>query len=181
LEAKLDQLRLERNHGEAIRLLQARLAQFHFASDVERGYAQVMLAFSQRFAGDGAGAKVNAEQARNTLEPLCKNQPNNSRFAALLALSYAALGNKDAALKEADRAIMLLPTVQDRWEGPAREEVLAVIQTTVGENSHAISNLTGCYNCHTAQRLLRRSLLRLDPLWDPLRADPAFQKLCEEK
>jgi len=25
------------------------------------------------------------------------------------------------------------------------------------------------------------ALLRLDPLWDPLRADPAFQKLCEEK
>ena len=25
------------------------------------------------------------------------------------------------------------------------------------------------------------ALLRLDPLWDPLRSDPAFQKLCEEK
>jgi hypothetical protein len=25
------------------------------------------------------------------------------------------------------------------------------------------------------------ALLRLDPIWDPLRADPAFQKLCEEK
>ena len=25
------------------------------------------------------------------------------------------------------------------------------------------------------------ALLRLDPFWDPLRADPAFQKLCEEK
>ena len=25
------------------------------------------------------------------------------------------------------------------------------------------------------------ALLRLDPLWDPLRGDPAFQKLCEEK
>jgi len=28
---------------------------------------------------------------------------------------------------------------------------------------------------------ITRALLRLDPLWDPLRADPAFQKLCEEK
>jgi hypothetical protein len=25
------------------------------------------------------------------------------------------------------------------------------------------------------------ALLRLDPIWDPLRADPAFQKLCKEK
>jgi hypothetical protein len=28
---------------------------------------------------------------------------------------------------------------------------------------------------------LTPALLRLDPIWDPLRADPAFQKLCEEK
>ena len=33
----------------------------------------------------------------------------------------------------------------------------------------------------TSKRLLRRHFLRLDPLWDPLRSDPAFQKLCEEK
>ena len=25
------------------------------------------------------------------------------------------------------------------------------------------------------------ALLRLDPIWDPLRGDLAFQKLCEEK
>jgi serine/threonine protein kinase/Flp pilus assembly protein TadD len=186
LEAKLAQLRLERNHGEAIRLLQARLAQFHFASDVEKGYAQVMLAFTQHFAGDSAGAKATAEQARNTLEPFCKNQPNNSRVAAFLALSYAALGNKDAALKEADRATMLLPTVQDRWEGPSREEVLAVVQTTVGENSHAISTLTRLLQLPHGSALygstpVTPALLRLDPFWDPLRADLAFQKLCEEK
>ena len=44
----------------------------------------------------------------------------------------------------------------------------------------------GCYTHHiragfTDQRPLRRPFLRLDPLWDPLRGDPAFQKLCEEK
>ena len=32
-EVKIIQLRLERNYGEAIRLLQARLAQFHFDSE----------------------------------------------------------------------------------------------------------------------------------------------------
>ena len=34
---KITQLRLERNYGEAIRLLQARLAQFHFDSEYDKG------------------------------------------------------------------------------------------------------------------------------------------------
>ena len=35
---KISQLRLERNYGEAIRLLQARLAQFHFDSEYAQGH-----------------------------------------------------------------------------------------------------------------------------------------------
>ena len=96
-----------------IRLLQARQAQFHFGSEIDKAITQVVLAFTQRLAGDTAGAKVTAEQARNTLEPLCKNQPDNADFAALLSLAYATLGDKDSALKEAERAIMLLPSAKD--------------------------------------------------------------------
>ena len=71
-------------------------------------------------------------------------------------------------------------------DGPGFEENLALIQTIFGENSRAISTLTQLLqtpysSCFTAQRLLRRHFLRLDPIWDPLRGDPAFQKLCEEK
>ena len=65
---KITQLRLERNYGEAIRLLQARLAQFHFDLQIDKADDQVALAFAQRLAGDTAGAKVTAEQARDTLE-----------------------------------------------------------------------------------------------------------------
>ena len=101
LVIKMTQLRLERNYGEAIRFLQARQAQFHSASEHDKAITQVLLAFPQRLAGDTAGAKVTAEQARNTLEELCKNQPDNPDFARLLSLAYAALGEKDSALKEA--------------------------------------------------------------------------------
>src|SRR5438046_2096046 len=130
---KFTQLRLERNLGEAIRLLQARQAQFHFASQVERSINQVTLALVQRLAGDTAGAKTNAEQARNTLEPLCKNQPDNYMFAGMLSLANAALGDKDSALKEAERAITLSPSAKDRVYGPGFEENRAVIQTIFGE------------------------------------------------
>ena len=69
LRTKINQLRLERNYGEAVRLLQARLAQFHFDSEFDKACDQVALALTQRLAGDTAGAKLTAEQARKTLEP----------------------------------------------------------------------------------------------------------------
>jgi TolB-like protein/Tfp pilus assembly protein PilF len=183
---KINQLRLERNLGEAIRLLQARQAQFHFASEIDKGSNQLTLALVQYLAGDTAGAKTNAEQARNTFEPLCKNQPDNSNLAGMLSLANAVLGEKDSALKGAERAIILLPSVKDPVLGPTLEENLALIETIFGENSRAISTLTRLLQTPYISGLygptpVTPALLRLDPLWDPLRADPAFQKLCEEK
>jgi TolB-like protein/Tfp pilus assembly protein PilF len=183
---KITQLRLERNLGEAVRLLQARQAQFHFASETDKAITQVSLALDQRLAGDASDAKGAAQQARNTLERLYKNQPDNSFFAGMLSLAYAALGEKDSALKEAERAINLLPGAKDPVFEPAAQENMALIQTMFGENSHAISILTRLLQTPYSSWLygptpVTPALLRLDPLWDPLHADPAFQKLCEEE
>ena len=95
-------------------------------------------------------------------------------------------GEKEAALKEADRAIMLLPSAKDPLSGPTREEVLALIQMIFGETSRPISTLSRLLQTPYISWLYgpmpaTPALLRLDPIWDPLRGDPAFQKLCEEK
>ena len=107
---------------------------------------------------------------------------------AALSWPNAVLGEKEAALKEAERAIMLFPSIKDRVWGPTLEENLAVIQMMVGENSRAISTLTRPlqtpyfgWTYGFGRTPVTPALLRLDPHWDPLRADPAFQKLCEEK
>jgi serine/threonine-protein kinase len=186
IQIKVNQLRFERNYGEAVRLLRARLAQFHFALDYQKAFDYVWLAFTQRLAGDTAGAKATAEQARNTLEQLCKHQPDNAFFLEPLSQAYAALGEKDLALKVAERAIMLLPRAQDAISGPSFDENLALIQTIFDENHRAISALTHLLQTpyghgNYGQTPVTPALLRLDPLWDPLRRDPAFQKLCEEK
>jgi tetratricopeptide (TPR) repeat protein len=184
--SKINQLTLERNLGEAVRWLRALPAQFHFDDESDKGSYQTLLAFMQRLAGDTAGAKVTAEQARNALEPLYRDQPDNPGVVESLSHAYAAMGEKDLALKAAERAIMLVPRAKDRMDGPAYEENLALIQTLVGENSRAISTLTQLlqtpYSSGYYQPApITPALLRLDPIWDPLRADPAFQKLCEEK
>ena len=181
---KVTQLRLERNYGEAIRLVQARLAQFHFASEIEKTSNQVILAVLQHLTGDDASAKATAEHARDRLERLYKDQQDNPMFALLFSLSYAVLGNKELALKEAERAIMLRPSAKDRVFGPGFEENLALIQTMVGDNSRAISILARLSRTPYLSFWdgnITPARLKLDPFWDPLRADSAFQKLCEEK
>jgi eukaryotic-like serine/threonine-protein kinase len=189
-DTKISQLRLERNYGEAVRLLQARLAQFHFDSQDEKAVYQVTLAFTQRLAGDTTGAKATAEQSRDILERLYRDQSRSPKasahVAADLSQAYAAMGEKDSALKTAAHAIMLWPRAKDPKVGPAFEENLVLIETIFGENSRAISTLARLLETPYGAflyngRPVTPALLRLDPVWDPLRADPAFQKLCDEK
>jgi TolB-like protein/Tfp pilus assembly protein PilF len=186
---KITQLRLERNYGEAIRLLQTRSDQVHFRSQFLKASNQVVLALTQRLAGDTVGAKITAEAALNTLQQFYRDQPDYlGRVFSVgqLSQAYAAMGQKDSALEAAERAIILLQGADSPADGPMLEVNLALVETIFGENSRAISTLT---------QLLQRpygtwghgvtpitpAFLRLDPFWDRLRSDPAFQKLCEEK
>ena len=66
----------------------------------------------QRLAGDTAGAKVAAEQARNTLEQLCRDQPDNAFFAAMAVSSLCCDGREGLGPKAAERAIMLCPVLK---------------------------------------------------------------------
>jgi serine/threonine protein kinase/Flp pilus assembly protein TadD len=181
LRIKITQLRLERNYSEAVRLLQAR----QLSSAYDKAINQVSLALTQRLAGDTRGARVTAEEARNTLEPLYKNEPDY-HLATALSKTYAVLGEKDVALKVAEQGVMFLPRAKDAVWGPSLEENLAFIETIFGENSRAIAVLTSLLQTpYSSARYnpacITPAHLRLDPLWDPLRGDPAFQKLCEEK
>ena len=186
VRVKLAQLRLERNQTEAIQFVQPREAQLHFASPMDKGIKQGGLALIERVAGDTAQAKAAAEQARSTLEPISKEQPDNAFVAAALAVTYAILDEKDSALKEAQHAMALVPSSKDRLSGPGFEENLALVEVIIGDNGRAISTLTQLLQTPYGGWLyspapITPALLRLDPLWDPLRADPAFQKLCQEK
>ncbi|HWH91447.1 MAG TPA: tetratricopeptide repeat protein [Candidatus Binatia bacterium] len=183
---RLTQWRLERNHTEAIRWVQARQDRLRLFSGIDKGTKQLGNALVHRVAGDSTQAKAFAEQARNTLEPLRKEQPDNAFVAAALGVAYAMLDEKESALNEAQRAITLSPSNKDRLSGPAFEENLALVETITGENTRAIATLTRLLQTPYGGWLysptpITTALLRLDPIWDPLRSEPVFQKLCEEK
>jgi hypothetical protein len=180
---KVTQLIFERNYRDAVQLLETRFAQFQFGSELEVGAFQEFLASSLMLAGDTAGAKASAEQARNILEVLCQNQPDNDFPALHLARTYAILGDKESAYKEAERVSALVQN--DAIRRPGAEENLALIDASFGNNARAISIIAHLlqipYQSSLYATPLTPALLRLDPAWDALRSDPTFQKLCQDK
>jgi len=177
--AKMNQLLLERHFDEAIRLIHDRLTESRDLSDIERLFNPFFLVVAQECAGDIAGARATAQQLLRPLETLCQKAPDNPSFAAALSLIHAVLGQKDAAIKEAERAITLLPSAKDAVDGPKYEEQLASVEVIVGDKDRAIPRLQHLLEIPYTN-FLTPALLRLDPQWDSLRGDPRFQKLIND-
>ena len=177
---KGNQLFLERHFDEAIRLIHNRLTEYCDLPDIERLFNPFFLLLAQEYAGDIVGARAAAQQMLGPLETLCQKDPDNPNFAYVLSLTRAVPGQKDAAIKEAERAITLLPSGKDAVVGPKAEENLASVEVIVDDKNRAIPRLQRLLEIPYTD-CLSPSLLRLHPQWDPLRGDRRFQKLCEEK
>src|SRR5215831_3847219 len=177
---KKEQFILERHFDEAIRLIHNRLTEYRDLPDIERPFDLFFLLLAQQYAGDVVGARATAQQVLSPLETLCQKDPDNPNFAQVLSVTRAVLGDKDEAIKGAERAITLLPSGKDAVAGPKGEEILASVEVLVGDENRVIPKLQRLLEIPYAD-CLTPSLLRLQQLWDPLRGDPAFQKLCEEK
>jgi TolB-like protein len=104
LATKINQMILERHCDEAIRWIRNRLTESRDLSDIERLFNPFFLVFAQECAGDVAGARATAQQVLPPLETLVKKDPDSPPFATALSLIHAVLGEKDAAIKEAERA-----------------------------------------------------------------------------
>ena len=93
-----------------------------------------------------------------------------------LALAYAFLGEKDKALEQARQAIADYAT--DALSKPFAEANLAIIQAQFGDIDSAIAALPHLLEVPNGET---PGDLRVNPIWDPLRSDPRFQKLCSDK
>jgi len=127
--------------------------------------------------GPAHAAFLEAQQA---LEGLLDKPRAQAEAQSDLALVYAGLGQKDAALESGRRATETLPYSRDDMVGGYYLAQLAMVEAQVGEKQSALNHIEQLLAIPVGH-VLSRASLRLDPVWDPLRNDPRFQKLCEEK
>jgi TolB-like protein/Tfp pilus assembly protein PilF/tRNA A-37 threonylcarbamoyl transferase component Bud32 len=127
------------------------------------------------FRGDKSAARQGFTNARKELEERVRDQPDYAAALCALGVIDAALGNKEDAIREGERAVKLTPVSKSAIEGAMLVQYLAVIYAWTGEKDRAIEQLADAAKLPGG--VISYGYLRLNPLWDPLRGDPRFEAI----
>jgi TolB-like protein len=174
---------IQRRYAAAMEIVSSALAaetKPDFRSDEEK----FLLGLSQQRGGDVAAARATyqslARDFERKLEMVAPGSFAEAFLHASLGQAYAGLGEAASGVAEGQKAMAILPSSKDPFQGPDLEEIMAHIYALLGDADHAIPML---------ERLLQTpysfpitpAQLRIDPAWDQIRNDPRFQELVAEK
>jgi non-specific serine/threonine protein kinase len=118
-----------------------------------------------------------ADSARIILEAEIKARPGFQWWHQWLGWAYAYLGRRDDAIREARKAVELLPVSKDAYSGCWMVQSLALLYTVVGEHDAAIEQLEYLL---TIPSLISVPRLKFQPVWEPLHQHPRFKQLLEK-
>ncbi|PYJ05707.1 MAG: hypothetical protein DME95_03205, partial [Verrucomicrobia bacterium] len=133
-----------------------------------------LVGFARKALHDEAGARAAFLKSKSFLEAQLKQSPDQAEIHVQLAKVLAWLGEKDSARVEAQRATELLPESKDAFGGPEITAGVAEVYAILGENGRTIEILDGLLNRPSSVTV---EILKVNPIWDPLRNDPNFQAL----
>jgi tetratricopeptide (TPR) repeat protein len=138
----------------------------------------VDMGFCQEWTGHHADALRTFNQVVSAIKPTPDTvvAPEANGLPSTLALAYAGLGEKEKALAQARQAVADYDT--DAVNKPAAEVVLAQIQAHFGDLDSAMAALPHLLEVPAGTT---RADLKFNPLWDPLRKNPRFQQLLQQK
>ncbi len=166
------QLYEERRFDEAIAQIQQNMP----ATVATDPRILTLLGLCQKFSGKDDEARATFTQAVTAMKPTPDSAVvvDARNLPCYLAWAYAGLGEKEKALEQARHAIADYNS--DALAKPFAETALAIVQAQTGDIDSAISALPHLLEVPNGETC---GDLRINPLWDPLRKDPRFEKLCQ--
>jgi serine/threonine-protein kinase len=153
----------------------------HLTVQAFDGDTGVYLSFKSQFYDfrhEPAPKRLYADSARRFFERMVRDRPADAYYHQMLGFANALLDRKAEAIREGEQAVALLPVAKDAKDGPAFLNLMAQIYAKLGEPDAAIDRVEKLLSIPSGESI---PLLRIDPVWDPLRGNPRFQRLVAGK
>jgi len=169
---QIDQMLLQRRFDDALTVLRDAVTKPQAAGDPWQTYCQIFIAWGQMWSGDKAAAHASFERALAVINSLYRSDADDAKLSQGFAITYAGLGDEEQALKWAKRGVEL--NAGDAFLLPRSEATLAQVLAVFGHADAAVAMVPHLLEVPNGET---RATMRLHPVWDPLRKDPAFLKL----
>ena len=169
---QIDQMLLQRRFDDALVVLREALTKVRPTADPWQAYCQLFIAWGQRWSGDKTAAHASFERALEVINSMYKSDVDDIHLAQAYAIAYAGLGDETQAMKWARRGVEL--NAGDAFLKPRSEATLAQVEAEFGHIDEAVAMLPHLLEVPNGET---RASMRLHPVWDALRNDPAFRKL----
>jgi TolB-like protein/cytochrome c-type biogenesis protein CcmH/NrfG len=178
IETYIEILVYRRRFEEAVQALSKTLEQRRNLAPLAAADTKSWLGGLHHVAGHQAEARALFEEARKELMALRDKGETSWRLTRALIWAKTGLNDREAVEREVPD--LLSRTQHDLWRAPSAKATVAGVYATFGDPDRAIPFLEQALaaSYHTS---ITPALLRLDPVWDPIRNDPRFQKLAAEK
>ncbi|OOG60025.1 tetratricopeptide repeat protein [Rhodanobacter sp. C03] len=141
--------------------------------------AHLYLAWAYEALGERAKATALYTSLKDQAQTTQAAQPDDPNVHLTLAFADAGLGLKQDAVREGQKVAALAPVSVDALSGPDYLVFLAQLDMRLGDDNSAL-DLLDQLSAIPAGHVASPALLKLDPVWDPLRKDPRFQKLIAD-